>query len=392
MVTARELKAQTVKDLTKLARKWGLAGYSAMRKDQLVRALVRAQRSRNGNTSRKRGAPAAKRSGTTARTRRKPGRQPVRGNRRAAAAPAKSRAPATVAAPARRESEASGAVPPSKDLEAPLAPQYLDPGTDQIVLLVLEATWLQACWNITHAAVERARAALADQWHGAVPVLRLMQVAHRTTTGTSERLVRDIPLRGGVRNWFLDVEPDRSYQVRIGYRTTGGDFHSLAVSNIVRPPRPGNTAALREHWKKVAQDCDRVYAMSRSRQEHHADEALEKLFEGRLRRPMREPVVARFCTMPGGLVRRRDELPLEVDAELILYGSTDPAAHVTVSGEPVALREDGTFTLRMDFPNRRQVVPVVALSRDGVEQRTIVLAVERNTKQLDTIIRDDGSP
>ena len=52
------------------------------------------------------------------------------------------------------------------------------------------------------------------------------------------------------------------------------------------------------------------------------------------------------------------------------------------------LRPDGSFTVRMSLPDRRQVIPVIASSPDGVEQRTIILAVERNTKVLEPVIRD----
>ncbi len=42
------------------------------------------------------------------------------------------------------------------------------------------------------------------------------------------------------------------------------------------------------------------------------------------------------------------------------------------------------------MPDKRQVLPVVASTPDGVEQRTIVLAVERNTKVLEPLTRDAG--
>jgi hypothetical protein len=85
------------------------------------------------------------------------------------------------------------------------------------------------------------------------------------------------------------------------------------------------------------------------------------------------------------------ELSFAVDAELLVYGVSDPHAHVTLLGEPVPLREDGSFTVRMSLPDRRQVIPVIASSSDGVEQRTIILAVERNTKVLEPVIRDPGA-
>ena len=59
-----------------------------------------------------------------------------------------------------------------------------------------------------------------------------------------------------------------------------------------------------------------------------------------------------------------------------------------MSGEPVKLRSDGTFTMRFSLPDSRQIIPAVAASADGVEERTIVLAVERNTKQLEPMIHD----
>ena len=67
----------------------------------------------------------------------------------------------------------------------------------------------------------------------------------------------------------------------------------------------------------------------------------------------------------------------EIDAELmIVYGATEPNAKVTLQGEPVQLRPDGTFTVRFSLPDARQIIPAVAASPDGVEERTIVLAVE----------------
>ena len=78
----------------------------------------------------------------------------------------------------------------------------------------------------------------------------------------------------------------------------------------------------------------------------------------------------------------------EIDAELIVYGSTEPNAKVTLQGEHVQLRPDGSFTVRFSMPDCRQIIPAVASSYDGVEERTVVLAVERNTKELEPMIHD----
>ena len=78
----------------------------------------------------------------------------------------------------------------------------------------------------------------------------------------------------------------------------------------------------------------------------------------------------------------------QLDAELIVYGATESNAKVTLQGEPVKLRPDGTFTMRFSLPDSRQIIPATAASADGIEERTIVLAVERNTKQLEPLMHE----
>ena len=105
---------------------------------------------------------------------------------------------------------------------------------------------------------------------------------------------------------------------------------------------------------------------------------------------MGRPTETRFgSTLQGA--GQGESLGVEVEAELIVYGSTHPHSHLTVQGEPVAVQADGGFAVKMPFPDRRQVIPVVASSADGVQQKTVILGVERNTKALEPR-RRDASP
>jgi len=79
---------------------------------------------------------------------------------------------------------------------------------------------------------------------------------------------------------------------------------------------------------------------------------------------------------------------LEIDAEMIVYGATRPDAYVTLHGEPVKVQADGTFRARVDMPNKRQVIPIVASVPDVPGRQTIVMAVERNTKSLEPYSRE----
>ena len=255
--------------------------------------------------------------------------------------------------------------------------------------MVRDSYWLHAYWEITRQSISRARAALGQHWHGAVPVLRLYELSEEGTANSERVVVRDIQIHGGVNNWYIDVDnPPKGFQIDIGYLTEDGSFLGLARSNVVITPQSGAAGAEDGNWAGIAKDFDRIYALSGGYDENcnHAD--LKELFEERLHRPMGSPMVTRFGLGAQNLNRGRRQFPFNVDAELIVHGITDPHAHVTLKGEPVRLEPDGTFSVRLNLPDRRQVLPVVASSSDGVEQQTIVLAVERNTKTMEPIIRE----
>ena len=57
---------------------------------------------------------------------------------------------------------------------------------------------------------------MAEHWHTARPMLRL-EVESGHTTSTSERVVREIEVHGGVTNWYIDVDnPPQSLPSRSG--------------------------------------------------------------------------------------------------------------------------------------------------------------------------------
>jgi hypothetical protein len=68
-----------------------------------------------------------------------------------------------------------------------------------------------------------------------------------------------------------------------------------------------------------------------------------------------------------------------INAEVILHGSTEPDARVTIAGRPVALRPDGSFSFRFAFPDGDFGLPVSATSADGVERRQATVRFQRGT-------------
>jgi len=282
---------------------------------------------------------------------------------------------------------------PTKDLSAKV-PRDLPTGygKDRIVVMVRDPYWLHCYWELTRHAIQRAEAALGQDWHGAKPILRLLDVTSQDTTSSAESTIRDIDVHGGCNNWYIDVaNPPRSFRVDIGYLSPRGRFYVLARSNVVTTPRAGVSDIIDENWADIdSKKADRIYAMSGGFDPTASSLELKQLFEERLRRPMGSPAVTSFGSgaYPPGKMRK---FWFHLDAELIVYGATEPNARVTLQGEPVKLRSDGTFTMRFSLPDSRQIIPAVAASADGVEERTIVLAVERNTKQLEPMIHDINS-
>ena len=248
--------------------------------------------------------------------------------------------------------------------------------------------------NSRRTTLARARAALGQDWHAARPILRVMDVSSEDTTSAAERHVRDISIHGGVNNWYIDVlEPPRSYRIDIGYLSRRGRFYVLARSNVVTTPKAGVTDTLDENWTNVQKQFERIQNPSSNGNgngttHHNAQIDLRDLFEERLRRPMNSATLQNLATT--ALPHLGRDFHFQIDAELIVYGTTEPHATVTLQGEPVTLRNDGTFTVRFSLPDSRQIIPAVASSADGTEERTIVLAVERNTKELEPMIHDSN--
>jgi hypothetical protein len=355
---SEQLEGYSKKVLVDMARKKGIAGWHAMRKEELLQALAERLSTKTAQVEPQRAAA-----------------RNTSGNGTAEEQVEQSKFDVGV---------------PSKDLSAHV-PKDLPAGygKDRIVLMVRDPYWLHCYWELTRRAIQRAEAALGQDWHTSQPILRLLDVSRRDITSGTESVVRDIPIHGGCNNWYVDVgNPPRSYRVDIGYLSKRGQFYALARSNVVITPRAGVSDVLDENWSDIdAQKADRIYAMSAGFDPTASSLELKQLFEERLRRPIGSPAVTSFGS-GAFLAGKARKFWFQLDAELIVYGATEPRARVTLQGEPIKLRPDGTFTMRFSLPDSRQIIPATAASSDGAEERTIVLAVERNTKQLEPMLHD----
>jgi hypothetical protein len=69
-----------------------------------------------------------------------------------------------------------------------------------------------------------------------------------------------------------------------------------------------------------------------------------------------------------------------VNAELIIYGATEPDAKVTIGGRGIRLRPDGSFSYRFALPDGEYELPVVAISADETDGRAAEMKFIRATE------------
>ncbi|XGB43784.1 MAG: DUF4912 domain-containing protein [Nodosilinea sp. LVE1205-7] len=81
---------------------------------------------------------------------------------------------------------------------------------------------------------------------------------------------------------------------------------------------------------------------------------------------------------------------LIADAELIVYGATEPDATVTIGGKPIKLNSDGTFRFQMSFQDGNIDYPIMAVAADGEQTRSIHMTFDRATPSRHTNTKDEA--
>ena len=96
------------------------------------------------------------------------------------------------------------------------------------------------------------------------------------------------------------------------------------------------------------------------------------------------PGIAASPTSPfgGSSAENSQGFWFNVNAELIIYGATEPNAKVTLGGHEIKLRSDGTFSFRFALPDGKYDLPAVAVSADGTDGRAAELKFVRETEYL----------
>jgi hypothetical protein len=330
------------------------------------------------------------------------------------------------------EKFALGPTPPAQAFsgEGELPESY---GTKKLFLTARDPHWLYAHWDLTRDQQLKINAKSTDG-----------HLVLRIFAGKIEgHALYEIHVHPESRHWFAHVEQSgHSFAAELGYYSALGKWTRIAVSSAtVTPP---DSVAEETHAEyatipfefpfaklmQIIEDAVRdniplAQAIEELRRHGHPDlprfasatpgparvwtpqqeQALAKiisidetrrvwmgsleiteLIRRRLAHNITSPAVPfgiSSVTSPfGGMTQKAKDFWFNVNAELIIYGSTEPDAKVTLGGHEIKLRPDGSFSYRFALPDGKYDLPAVAVSAGGDDARAADLKFSRETEYL----------
>jgi hypothetical protein len=299
-----------------------------------------------------------------------------------------------------QNSLATRATQAADTIEAGLAPAPRPAAETRVVFLPRDPQWAYVFWDISEADRQGALAAGASQL-----ALRVADVTGLAGGSTHPHTLQEVVVDAHASEWYLPVPlSDRDYRVELGYRSSGG-WISLAFSSIARVPALHPSEQILDQFVPFSLDAGPGQAMPTAPDEP-ADTGLhERLYQSATSRWRLGRGSEAFHELDqhgasaaglhasgaglwasgrqesgiGGVVPRQRMFWLVADAELIVYGATDPSARLTIGGEEVPLSADGTFRVQVPFRDGQQVYPIEAVAADGEQKRSITLEFQRKT-------------
>ena len=256
---------------------------------------------------------------------------------------------------------------------------------NRIVLLARDPYWGHAFWDL-HPNLPADTAARNGANLGECHfTLRVYDVTDVPFNGGNAHKHFDIGVHGLKNSWYVNVpEEDRAWLAEIGLKNRKGDFFMMARSNVVMMGRGSVSNRTDEDWMIADEDFWKMYALSGGFQARSSSMSIDmqEQMRQRLSGETSSGAVSSFAGSPTRPKRKQDQFWFRLDCELIVYGATEPDADVTLAGQTMKLRPDGTFTARFALPDGIQIIEAKAVSASRKYEKTITPTVSRSTTVL----------
>ena len=269
-----------------------------------------------------------------------------------------------------------------------------------LVFLPRDPEWAYVFWQISDIDREKAKSLGANKL-----CLRLFDVTGSNEGDFNQGTLRELAVDSYSTEWYLPIPvPDRDYKVELGYRY-GFQWMSLAFSSASHVPnaQPSeqildrfvpfnldsssetNSAIIASKENEVHGLHERLYRAATTfpkRSRVGSEEFMQDVSADRAQNKLNDSgagVWASGMNESGAGIANNRSFWLVSDAELIVYGATDPSANLTIGGEKVPLASDGTFRLQVPFRDGVQNYVVKATDASGKHEKLITMKFERNT-------------
>ena len=291
---------------------------------------------------------------------------------------------------------------------APSAPPAAEPSTTHVVFLPRDPQWAYCFWSISSADQQGARKAGATSL-----CLRVADVTGLGFDQSHPHALQELVVDAGASEWYLPMPVDgRDYRVELGYRLRNGGWFSLAFSSVAHVPALEPSQRVADAFVPFSLEGpigpasepvggggvqhEQLYQISTARPARSRRVGSELLHEydaegaGGLFGDSGVGVWASGRSESGSGIVRPRSFWLVADAELIVYGATDPSASLFIGEEQIALDADGTFRVHVPFRDGQQIYPIRAVAADGEQERSIRLEFERTTPEARVNTRDQA--
>lgn len=406
------LEDMTLRQLRRVASEYGISRYSRMRKSQLLAAIQQIQRTKVSVIP----SSTLEAQETVEATKFELGQEDRTGGSLA-------------------------------DVDEGLADLPAGYGESRIVLMPRDPQWAYTYWDIPNEHKEELRRQGGQQL-----ALRIYDVTDISLEYQSPHSIQEYPSDELAREWYLPIPvSDRDYVVDIGYRCADGRWLVLARSAPVRVPPVYPSDWIEDHFvtvnfeedlrgktvfelvppaKRMATMAatgvgtadnpiyDAIFGMAQGAE---AQRVAGSLYGSMQHVPgsmqavsLAEQAISSYVfpsgvgmwavpTMSGLTMSgagfsasaapiRPRQFWLIADAELIVYGATEPDATVTIGGRPIKLNPDGTFRFQMSFQDGLIDYPIMAVAADGEQTRSIQMKFTRETPSRNTNTKEEAIP
>jgi hypothetical protein len=153
-----------------------------------------------------------------------------------------------------------------------------------------------------------------------------------------------------------------------------------------KKPAPGAEAGLGEWTPEKERALAKIISMDAVRRVWIGSLDITELVRRRLARELASFAAAQIppgllgsISSPFGGEQAPKGFWFKVNAELIIYGATEPDAQVTIGNRPIQLRPDGSFSYRFALPDGQFDLPIQAVAADQSDRRAAELKFSRQT-------------